>query len=195
MQKAVLDEHNLDKIRSLVASGVDPNAPIGCGTYAPLNGAIQQSNPEMVALLLSLGAKPTDAQTVAATGLSTFDRSKMVKMLLAAGASVNARDYYSKDEDRFTNPIHLAVRSGDRELIACLLAQKGIELNNPDVDDETPLMIAIKRGDAGEVDMLLAAGADPGQKNRAGLDAAAVAAGVIKQQQTFLGKLAHADAR
>ena len=189
MQSAVLSEYNLDKIRSLVASGVDPNAPIGCGAYAPLDGAVQQSNLETVTLLLSLGAKPTDAQMVEAVSAKTPVALEMVKMLLAAGGSINARDYYSKTTDRFTNPIHRAVSKGDRELIAFLLSQKGIELNNPDVDGYTPLMSAIAKGDESIVDMLLAAGADPRQKNTAGLDAAAVANGVIKREQAFLEKM------
>jgi hypothetical protein len=49
---------------------------------------------------------------------------EMVKMLVEAGGSVNARDYYSKAENRFTNPIHRAVAKGDRELIAYLLSQE-----------------------------------------------------------------------
>lgn len=164
MQSAVLREHNLDKIRSLVASGVDPNAPIGCGEYAPLNGAVQQGNLEMVTLLLSLGAKPTDVQMVWAASANTPVALKIVKMLLAAGGSVNARDYYSKKDDRFTNPINEAVTKGDREMIAFLLSQRGIELNNPDVEGHTPLMIAVAKGDEQTIDMLLAAGADPGKK-------------------------------
>lgn len=190
MQRAVLVEHNLDEIRTLVAAGVDPNAPIGCGTYAPLDGSIAQNNLEMMALLLSLGAKPTAAQMVAAVSANTPVALPMVKLLLGAGASVNARNYYSKAENRFTNPIHRAVAKGDRELIAFLVRQPGIELNNPDVNDDTPLMLAITKGDGQIVDMLLASGADPRQKNRAGLDASAVAAGVIRKQQTFLEKLA-----
>ena len=191
MQTAVLRDHDQKKVRALVAGGLDPNAPIGCGTYAPLNGAIQENDSDLVALLLSLGAKPTDTQMVQAVGASTPNALKMVKMLLAAGGSINARDYYAQTKDRFTNPIHRAVSHAEREMITFLLSQPGIELNNPDVDDRTPLMIAITKGDAEVVDMLLAAGADPRQKNRAGLDAAAVANGVIDQQRGILGKLAH----
>ena len=175
-----------------MASGVDPNAPIGCGTYAPLDGAILQDNVEMVALLLSLGAKPTDTQMVRAVSGIHADTLQMVKMLVVAGASVNARDYYSKTDDRFTNPIHRAVSIGNREMVAYLLSQKGIELNHPDLDGYTPLMRAVARGDQTVVDMLLAAGADPRQRNKDGLDAAAVATGVIKQQQAFLEELRQA---
>ena len=192
MQRAVLVEHDLDKIRALVTSGVDPNAPIGCGTYAPLDGAILQDNAAMVALLLSLGAKPTDTQMVRAVAEIHPESMQIVKMLVAAGASVNARDYYSKAEDRFTNPIHRAVSMGNQEMIAYLLSQKGIELNHPDVDGYTPLMRAVARGDQTVVDMLLPAGADPRQRNKDGLDAAAVAAKVIKQQQAFLTELKQA---
>jgi len=72
---------------------VDPNAPIGCGTFAPLDGAIQQENPEMVELLLSLGATPTESQMVKAAFCSNPDAAlKIVKSLHAAGISINARE-------------------------------------------------------------------------------------------------------
>ena len=64
VQSAVFGEHNLDEIRALTASGTDPRAPVGCGAYAPLEAAITQDNLDMVAVLLSLGAKPTNTQMV-----------------------------------------------------------------------------------------------------------------------------------
>lgn len=174
MQRAVLAEPDLNQIKALVQSGVDPNAPIGCGTFSPLHGAIQKQNPEMADLLISLGAKPTESQIVQAAFCSSHDAAlKIVSSLHAAGASINAREYDSGDKTRYTQPLHEAVWRHNTKLIAYLLKQEGIELDNPNVDGYTPLMIALKDGREDIVDMLLAAGANPHKKNKDGLDAAA----------------------
>jgi ankyrin repeat protein len=187
MQRAILVDQDLEKIKSLVASGVDPSAPIGCGTYAPLDGAIQQENLEMVALLLSLGAKPRGDQVVTAAfcrspGVATV----IVRKLHEAGASVNGREDYPPEAGVFTNAIHRAVWRGNNGLVAYLLRQKEIELNNPDVDNRTPLMIAVEKNNWEIVKMLLDAGADPKAKNRKGDDVAAISRRVIHQHESFV---------
>jgi hypothetical protein len=195
MQRAVLIEQDLGKVRSLVASGVDLNAPIGCGTFSPLDGAVNRENPEMVALLISLGARPIDTQIVAAAFSASHEAGlKMVKALHAAGASINARKYYSGTEGGFSTPIHQAVWRENAGLAAYLLGQEGIQLDLPSVDGYTPLMIAVEKGSDEIFEMLLAAGADPRAKSRQGMDAAAVAERVIAKQQSFLKTLdAHSN--
>jgi len=182
MQQAVMPQPNPAKIRELVQSGVDPNAPIGCGTFAPLNGAIYMQNSEAVELLLSLGAKPTDRQIVAAAFCANLDAAlKIVKALHQAGASVNAWSYYGRgQEEREFQPIHWAVIRENKDLVAYLLLQKGIELDNLDIDGKTPLMIAVEKGNEELVGMLLDAGANPSIKNGEGIDAAAIASRRIK---------------
>ena len=94
MQRAVLVEQDLDKIKALVAKGVDPNAPIGCGNFSPLDGAVQVENPAMLRLLLSLGAKPIDRQLVRAAFIANHETaSEIVSNLLEAGVPVGAREY------------------------------------------------------------------------------------------------------
>jgi len=190
MQRAVLVDEDLDKIKSLIAAGLNPNAPIGCGTFAPLDGAVEKGNVEMAALLISVGAKPTEGQMVDAAFFRNPDVAlQFVKLFQKAGDPVNARRYY--DKTRFNTPIHQAVWRQNRDLVAYLLSQKGIQLDLLNVDGYTPLMIAVEHGDDDLVKMLLAAGANPKIRNQDGLDAAGVAARVIEKQQSILKQLSN----
>ena len=190
MQSAIVVGPDLSKVKRLVETGVDPNAPIGCGTFAPLDGAVQQGNPDLVDLLISLGAKPTENQIVHAAFCSNHDAAlKIVTSLHAAGASINAKEHYSEDRNRYTMPLHNAVWRHNTELIAYLLKQKAIILDDTNIDGFTPLMIAVEHGRTDIVDMLLAAGANPLKKNSDGLDAASVADKVIEIQTRLKKKM------
>ncbi len=190
MQRAVLVEQDPEKIRLLVAGGVDPNAPIGCGTFAPLDGAVHRQNPELVGLLLSLGATPTERQMVEAAFSPHHDAAlKMVTMLQSAGDSINAREYFSGPAGGYSTPLHQAVWRENEELVRYVLGQEGIQLDHFNTDGYTPLMIAVEKGADEILDMLLAAGADPAVRNARGMDAAGVADQVIKRQESFRGKL------
>ena len=190
MQRAILVEPDLAKVRALVSSGVDPNAPIGCGTYAPLDGAISKQNAELVDLLISLGARPTESQIVAAAFCSSHEAAlKIVASLGKAGAPINAKDYYSGDKSRYTMPLHNAVWRHNRELVAYLLKQNGIQLDDTNLDGYTPLMIAVEHGQEEIVDMLLTAGADPKKKNKEGVDAEGISSKVIDVQTRLKNKM------
>jgi ankyrin repeat protein len=159
MQQAVLFDQDGSRIRSLVAEGVNPNDPIGCGTFAPLDGAVSKANVELVELLLSLGAKPREHQIVSAAYATDHQAGlKMVELLRSAGASVNARQYYLKT-GKFTTALHAAVWSENLELVRYLLDQPDTRLDERNVDGLTPLMIALEKGNVALSSVLLAAGA------------------------------------
>jgi ankyrin repeat protein len=166
MQQAVLFDQDASRIRLLVAEGVNPNDPIGCGTFAPLDGAVSKANVELVELLLSLGAKPREHQIVSAASATDHQAGlKMVELLRSAGASVNARHYYLKT-GKFTTALHAAVWSENLELVRYLLDQPDTRLDERNVDGFTPLMIALEKGNVALSGMLLAAGASPTEPAR-----------------------------
>jgi ankyrin repeat protein len=166
MQQAVLFDQDGNKIRSLVADGVNPSDPIGCGTFAPLDGAVGKANVELVELLLTLGAKPKDGQIVSAAYATDHKAGlKMVELLRSAGVSANARHYYLKT-GKFTTALHAAVWSENLDLVRYLLDQPDIRLDERNVDGYTPLMIALEKGNVALSGMLLAAGASPTEPAR-----------------------------
>lgn len=159
MQQAVLFDQDANKVRALVADGVNPNDPIGCGTYSPLDGAVGKANVGLVELLLSLGAKPDDGNIVSAAYARDHKAGlKMVQLLRSAGVSANARHYYLKSE-KFTTALHAAVWSENLELVRYLLGQPDVRLDERNVDGYTPLMIAMENGNVALSSILLAAGA------------------------------------
>jgi len=71
----------------------------------------------------------------------------IVKLLLAKGADVNARDSYS------STPLHYAAKSGRKDIAELLLA-KGAEVNAKDRDGQTPLSRAVQNFRIAEADLL-----------------------------------------
>lgn len=166
MQQAILVDQDRDRVRSLVAEGLDLNDPIGCGTFAPLDGAVSKANVEMVKLLLSLGAKPKDGQLVfAARAIDHEVGLKMVELLQAAGVSVNARSYYLQT-GKFSTALHAAVWNENVELVRYLLDQPDIRVDERNVDGHTPLMIAMEKGNVALSSMLAAAVASSTEPGR-----------------------------
>lgn len=178
MQRAVLVEKDLKRIESLLQSGFDPKTPIGCGDYDALDGAVNIADPQMVELLLQHGAKPKKSTLANAAFIASHNEAtRIVAMLLKAGADVNS-------EDR-SSALHWAVWRQNSALVSLLLAQKNISLNDLNIDDRTPLMIAVEKGDKPLVEMLLKAGADPAISNSRKMTSADCSQAVIQNQQAI----------
>lgn len=183
MQRAVLVDQNPDQVRALVKEGFDIDAPIGCGTFSALDGAVSKQNPELLELLLSLGAKPRERQLVEAAFAQDHAAGlKMVQLLHRAGVSINARDYYSKQEHAFSTGLVHAVWRENVELVRYLLSE-GARPNELSAGEHTPLMVAVEKRNTELFDMLLEAGADPSISNRAGQNALGIADAVIATEQ------------
>ena len=84
MQTAILKDQDIHKVEELLKQGVDINSPIGCGTYAPLDGAVSTRNMEMLKFLLAHGAKPRGREIVEAAFIDNPKTAlNFVKVLLS----------------------------------------------------------------------------------------------------------------
>ena len=184
MQRAVLVTKDIHEVQGLLDRGIDINAPIGCGTYSPLDGAVSTANVEMLKFLLAHGAKPQGHELVAAAFESGGEQSlQMVEALLQAGVEPNARDRYNN------TALHQATYRGHRELIRLLLSQNGIDVDAADEAGETALMCAVRHGSSEIVDLLLQAGAKVQIKDENGLTAAVFAEREIEKQRAIMVEL------
>ena len=183
MQEAILKSQDVRKVQDLLTLGIDINAPIGCGTFGPLDGAVHTQNVVMLRFLLAHGAKPRGRELADAAFASGHQQAfEMVRVFLDAGVEPNTRNDYS------TPLIHATYRE-NIELIRLLLSQLGIKLDETDVDGYTALMCAVKHGSSKIVDMLLHAGASTTITNKRGETAASIAQQEIEKQRTILSKL------
>ena len=163
-------EGDLDEVRRLLDSGVDPNSTDEHGS-----GTLLTFQPAMIEYLLSRGADPNtqtneNGASVLA-GLAYVNELECVRILLRAGANPNR----GRDESGET-PLHhaLAKDGADRTLLVKLLLDHGADCNartRPGVAScnfwrdartrgETPLHRAAAYAPVETIEMLLAAGAD-----------------------------------
>lgn len=66
-----------------------------------------------------------------------------------------------------TNTLHSASQEGNTDTVE-LLISKGTNINQPDMNGDTPLIVAIKNGKTVIVDLLISKGADINQPNKIG---------------------------
>jgi len=153
----------------LLARGADVNWTSGDGV-TPLHVAAYNEQPAVAELLIRKGAK-VDARTVSggwtplykavvrlamrpATAtpfeVEVAQAVKMVELLLASGADVNAQDA------KGFKPIHFAVMTEQKALVRMLI-DKGADVNAKNADGVNPLFMAAA-GDAVEMARLLIAG-------------------------------------
>ena len=173
MQMAILKDQDIHKVKELLKQGVDINAPIGCGTYAPLDAAVSTRNMEMLKFLLAHGAKPQGREIAEAAFINNPKTAlNFVKVLLAAGVNPNATDNPWMGCTALGN----AVFRENRDLVVLLLAQPHIIVDATNVDGCTALMSAAGDGSVDIADLLIKAGADPRLKNSWGQTASDLAA-------------------
>lgn len=159
-------------IELLVAAGADPNARNEAG-QTPLMIAAAQGGPEAVAALAAAGARLEDEGGEGGEGsnralnfAAAEGNEPAAAALLDAGASPDGGQ---------TPPLWTACYTANWEIARLLLRRDAKPDAGPEDSYRTPLMEAAARGNAGVVQALLDAGADP-QLARTGGAALAVAA-------------------
>jgi ankyrin repeat protein len=108
------------------------------GGNSPLHLAIYRNNPEIVALLLAVGARLNAFNVLEQSPLMAAcegGHESSVVRLLARGAKVNAAD------SRGQTPLHLAIKASSSS-IAKLLLEHGADASPADKNGMTPLALA-----------------------------------------------------
>lgn len=157
--------NDLDKVRAIVVSGRNLNVPIvgspraaATGSFSILSTAIRQGHPEMVRLLLSLGADPNLRNPNLAVGCalaSAAESPDVAAALLQGGADPNCRSDAAPGL-----PLKWAagnVRPADVTFLKILIAAHA----DVNIDNGAPLKQAIYINNVEGAALLLAAGADP----------------------------------
>lgn len=138
-------------VQTLVRSGVDPSSSEGLGTgLAPLDYAAMEGHAHIVELLFNSGVRFRSRGSSLMMEAITRGHTEVVRLLLAHQNTDN--------QMAPRNLLLLAVASGQAGIVD-LLAQAGVDLDTPDLDQRTPLRVAIEGGHAGAARALLDAGA------------------------------------
>ena len=149
---------NLDAVRILLDHGADANATESYKGQTALMWAAAERHPEVVKLLLQHGAD---------WKVRSFNReTKLPKLSAASSVSPFARGGMTA--------IHFTAREGDL-LTAKVMLDAHVDINYPDIDGTSPLVVAIMNKRYTFAKFLLDQGADPNVtdvKGRAALYAA-----------------------
>jgi ankyrin repeat protein len=107
------------------------------------------------ALILAAALTPgwshaqTESQIAAITSAAKFDDVRVVKSLIDKGMSPNQKD------PRGMPILMVAIQENSTKTVDYLINAKGIDLNQPNMTDETPLMFAALYGQLAEVKTLV----------------------------------------
>ena len=162
LHSAVCKE-NVEKAKSLLELGCDPNYVCPKYKYPTLPLAIETGNHEIIQLLVNYKADINKTFRVEGGALLTplllainIKDSKSVELIVKGGADVNFR-VHKQD----LSPLGLAVEKDSREIVEILLKAKA----NPNYDkwqfySEHPLFVAFAKQNKVIIDLLLEYGAD-----------------------------------
>ena len=108
-----------EQAESLLSTGIDPNQTHCYDNEIPLHVAIEQSDTEMVRILLKYGAKPNQKNPLGDSMLydaAETGNLEIVKMLVEAGANVNRKTGAG-------SPIKAALKNGHENVVDYLIQQ------------------------------------------------------------------------
>lgn len=157
---AARDGH-ADRVRKLIADGVDVNYRRPGSKTTALMDAANQGYAEIVILLLDAGADPSAAMwdgSVALTFAAQNGQLEAVEVLLARGRPTKAQ---------VQTALHVATRTGHPKTSEALV-RAGADVNDADESGMTPLMLAAKWGFAKTAGALLGLGAKVNARDKGG---------------------------
>lgn len=172
-----------EAVRLLLESGANMLAPSAEDGMTSLHYAAMSGNLETLELLLTNGADLQTRTTSGATALhisAGIHNEELVEFFHCRGIPID--DPTSKGQTPLhwvaKSPIELDTEGGNASRTAELLLEKGANLDQPDNDGFTPLLLAFtKWGDIDFVKILLDQGADVAEKTKDGSTALHLAAG------------------
>jgi ankyrin repeat protein len=147
----------------LIRAGANVNVRNNYGV-SPLAIAAKHANPNILGQLMKAGADPNDkinyinADETPVMHAARAGNVDAVRMLLLAGAQVNARESWNGQ-----SPLQWAAAEGRGAVVEALI-EGGADIRQRSNAGTTPLMFAVRKGDMRSVDALLAAGADVNEK-------------------------------
>ncbi|KAI8514405.1 hypothetical protein Bbelb_087290 [Branchiostoma belcheri] len=189
---AAAEEGDTDRVKQLLAEGVNPNAA-GYLQDSPLHRAAWNGHHETVSILLTAGADVDarnelwglvpDGQTACDCGQEQTMRHLLVCPLLPEPCSKEDLEALTPSgracaeywRGRQYSPLHRAARYGHHETVSVLLTA-GADVNARDKWEDTPLHDAATLGHPKCAEILLQHGADTGLRNEDGRTAEDIAA-------------------
>ncbi|CAH1249820.1 ANKRD1 [Branchiostoma lanceolatum] len=148
-------EGDTDRVKQLLAQGVNPNAAGGWYGPTALHNAADKGHVGVAELLLKAGAQVDSRDLIEATPLHWAAEEGHVgvaELLLKAGAQVDSWDRVE------ATPLHKAADKGHVG-VAELLLKAGAQVDSRDLNEVTPLHKAASEGHVGVAELLLKAGA------------------------------------
>jgi len=174
-----IDKGDLARTRAAIESGADVNGVYDRDTM--LCWALRNKNQEITKLLLQSPRLDVNKRGVSYDAFGEWERTPLilaahmgqadlVALLLQRGAKANARDRTdSVPEARGNTALIKAAQRDHTEVIRVLLTQaKGIEVDAPTKDGETPLRLVVEAEDLEAVRLLHGHGAKINQPNNTG---------------------------
>ncbi len=147
---------------ALLEQGADPNTAAGFGKLTALHWAASFDRLVAVRALLKAGADPNRAGIAGATPLMRANSAEVARLLLAAGADVNAvTDPNKAGIPAGSTALMAAVREGLAEVVEVLLSAHA-DMNLCDEGGRNALMLAALADKSAIVHLLREAGANVG---------------------------------
>lgn len=160
----ITERYDVSELKKVVKTGVDINQQNALG-FTPLLIAINEKNLKHVEYLVSQGAdfniknnKGNDALLMA----TKINHVEIFEYLLSHGADFTTTSPKTKKQ-----AIHIAAQHGFLNIIDLLL-NKGVDINKPTVNGESPLMLGIRSHYKPVVKFVIEKGADINAKDTSG---------------------------